>query len=238
VPKIPGAGQDGRTVNGAAHQIGDVFTDGTNYYVLVKDGLASISPVLEKLLTARGAAVTKVPPSALGGMLSTAKVAPDGLPDAIPTAVTLAGAQPAVCTAYLSSGVRVETYQQAPSQFDSEDSSAAGVTPNAQNPADTAQKVIVLGGRGALVRSEPAPGVATATTTVYLVTDQGYKFPLDQSSKANAVTALGYGSVHPTNVPWSVLDLIPTGPTLDQQDAGQPVTTTSSPTAGPSKRTD
>jgi type VII secretion protein EccB len=236
-PKIPGAGQDGRTVNGAAHQIGDVFTDGTNFYVLVKDGLAAISPVLEKLLTARGAAVTKVPPSALGGLLSTAKVAPDGLPDTIPTALSLTGPQPAVCTAYLSSGVRVETYQQAPSQFDTEDSTAAGVSPSAQNPVLTAQKVIVPGGRGALVRSEPAPGVTTATTTVYLVTDQGYKFPLQQDSKANAVTALGYASAHPVPVPWSILDLIPTGPTLDQQDAGQPVTTTPSPTVGPSKQT-
>jgi type VII secretion protein EccB len=233
-PKIPGAGQDGRTVSGAAHHVGDVFTDGANYYVLVKDGLAAISPVLEKLLTARGAAVTRVPPSALSGLLTSTKVAPDGLPEQVPAALTLNGAQPAVCTAYLTSGVRVETYQQAPKQFDTEDSTAAGVS---QDPVRAAQKVIVPGGRGALVRSEPAPGV-TAGTTVYLVTDQGYKFPLQQGGKSDAVTALGYGAVHPVPVPWSVLDLIPTGPTLDQQDAGQPIpATTASPSAGPTKQT-
>lgn len=236
-PAILGDGQDGRTVAGATRQVGDVFTDGTNYYVLLSDGLSPISPVVEKLLTARGAAVTRVPPSALSGLLTSTSVTPQGLPDTVPGTVALGGAQPAVCTAYLSSGVRIETYQQAPVQFDTQDSTAAGVSSGADDPARVAQKVVVPGGRGALVRAEPAPGV-TAGTTVYLVTDQGFKFPLQQGGKADAVSALGYGSVRPLAVPWSILDLIPTGPTLDQQDAGLPVAAgVASPTVGPSKQT-
>jgi type VII secretion protein EccB len=237
-PAVLGAGEPGRTVNGAAHRVGDVFTDGNGYYVLVRDGLAALSPVLEKLLTARGAPVTRVPPSALGGgMLASTRVAPDGLPDTVPAVVSLPADQPAVCTGYHGSGVRIETYQQAPRQFDTQDSTAAGVARGAQDPVRTAQKVIVPGGHGALVRAEPAPGV-TAGTTFYLVTDQGYKFPLERAGRSDAVAALGYGSVRPVAVPWSVLDLVPTGPTLDQRDAGMPVAgSAASPSAGPSKQT-
>ena len=50
--------------------------------------------------------------------------------------------------------------------------------------------------------------------TVYLITDQGIRYPLGTAS-GDAKAALGYGETTPVAVPGSMLALIPVGPTLD-----------------------
>ena len=52
----------------------------------------------------------------------------------------------------------------------------------------------------------------SATGTIYLVTDQGMKFPIADD---DALAALGYGGVTPDVLPRTLLDVIPTGPSLD-----------------------
>ncbi|MBS2552742.1 type VII secretion protein EccB [Catenulispora sp. NL8] len=71
-------------------------------------------------------------------------------------------------------------------------------------------RVRVAGGHGALVRAQPAPGVATGT--LYLITDTGLKYPLPSADVAGR---LGYAGVTPAAVPTQILALIPTGTTLD-----------------------
>ena len=65
-------------------------------------------------------------------------------------------------------------------------------------------------GRGALLRAEQPDG--STTGTIYLVTDQGMKFPIADD---DALAALGYDDVTPDEVPRTLLDVIPTGPSLD-----------------------
>ncbi|HEY3503331.1 MAG TPA: type VII secretion protein EccB [Actinocatenispora sp.] len=72
----------------------------------------------------------------------------------------------------------------------------------------TADAVYVPPGRGSLVRAG----------TVYLVTDQGRRFPV---ADAAALKALGYGSVRPQPVPATTLALLPTGPTLSTSAAAE-----------------
>jgi hypothetical protein len=78
----------------------------------------------------------------------------------------------------------------------------------------TADRVAVPGGHGALLRTAPAPGSA-APGTIYLLTDQGIKYPLPAESTDRVQAALGYRGVRPTPVPAAVLALIPTGAALD-----------------------
>jgi hypothetical protein len=74
--------------------------------------------------------------------------------------------------------------------------------------------VFVPGGRGAVVRDLPAPGVTTGT--LYLVTDAGMRFPIASQTDLGA---LGYGEVTPQTISTNVLSLLPTGPTLSVQAA-------------------
>lgn len=61
-------------------------------------------------------------------------------------------------------------------------------------------------------------GKPAAGSTVYLITAQGVRFPLGTAS-GDAKSALGYGDVTPLAVPASLLALVPTGPTLEREDA-------------------
>jgi hypothetical protein len=112
----------------------------------------------------------------------------------------------------------------------------------------TADRVVIGGGRGALVRILPHDGVQ-ANTTVYLVTDAGWKYALPPAAagtgnaspagttQQGAQALLGYGSVTPVPIEAGLLDLLPDGPPLDpaaaQHWAPNPNASTS-PTAGPS----
>jgi hypothetical protein len=83
----------------------------------------------------------------------------------------------------------------------------------------TADRVVLAGGRGALVRSGPV-------SPRYLVTDEGRKYPL---SGDDAAAALGYGGIPPAWVPAELLALLPTGPALDPGTARLPVPPPSGP---------
>jgi hypothetical protein len=73
-----------------------------------------------------------------------------------------------------------------------------------------ADSVALEPGHGALVRAKQPDG--SLTGTVYLITDQGMKFPVADD---NALAALGYGAMTPDLIPRTLLDVIPTGPSLD-----------------------
>jgi hypothetical protein len=143
--------------------------------------------------------------------------------------------------------VTVSTYDQLPDALATNSQGAASaVHVNVIDGVRAANRVVVPGGHGALVRGLPHPGV-DATITTYLITDQGIKYPLggagqsagtgaSPGTQASAQDALGYAGVTPTPIDSSLLALIPTGPELDATDAGAfPQDTAPSVTPGPSK---
>lgn len=244
VPRIPGKGEAGKTVDGTEHKVGDVFRSGDVYYVLMRDGLVSIHEVTAKLLLA-GAQPTQVPANAVAGDLNArTTLEPKDFPTKVPEIESLSGSQPAVCAGYRGAKKGSETepvtlrlYEQAPKAL-RPDPDAGNTT---SGPADTgpvADRIVLPGGHGALVREEPQPGV-TAGTTVYLVTDEGFKYALVTSGKKKASELLGFGGKKPVPIPVSLLDLVPTGPALDPDQATQfNIVNAPSPTASPQKQTD
>lgn len=216
-PTIPGKDEPGRTVNGAEHKVGDVFESSGVYYVLLRDGLVSIHEVTAKLLLG-GAQPTHVPSSAVAGDLNSKNtIEATGFPQRVPRITAPSGSQPAVCAAYEGTSGSVRLYPQTPAALRPDPNAAQ----EASGPADdgpVADRIVVPGGRGALVREEPQPGV-TAGTTIYLVTDQGHKYALVDSGRKKAADLLGYGGKKPVAVPKPLLDLVPTGPALDPDAA-------------------
>ena len=83
----------------------------------------------------------------------------------------------------------------------------------------TAEAVLLPGGKGVIAQASPGAGTSgsgAAGSTIYLISPQGIRYPL---GSAATLGVLGYGGVTPLAVPGSLLALIPTGPTLDREDA-------------------
>src|SRR5215475_2211095 len=89
----------------------------------------------------------------------------------------------------------------------------AGTSPVDARGGPLADTVAVSPGHGAVVQALTEPGVNQGT--VYLITDLGMKFPL---SGPQVLASLGLSGVQPTPLPGALLQLLRTGPELDQQD--------------------
>jgi type VII secretion protein EccB len=221
-PTVDGLGQPSpHQVSGAAATIGDVFHSGDEYYVLLADGLAPINVVTARLLQAK---VTTTPPeisaNQVGQLRSQVRVEPAGWLTAMPKLREADPARAALCTTFHGGSdpdaqVTVEFFAQVPAAMPTSVPDAAGVT---RNGVVTADKVAVDGGHGAIVQTLPVPGATAAGTTVYLITDEGVKYPMTTGT-VDAKTALGYGDVTPVLVPAALLALLPTGPVLDASAA-------------------
>jgi hypothetical protein len=87
-------------------------------------------------------------------------------------------------------------------------------TPADASGAAVAAQVQVPPGGGAVVQAAAAPGASGGT--LYVVTDEGVKYPLPNAS---VLSSLGLGGVVPARFPSALLNLLRTGPTLDPQAA-------------------
>jgi type VII secretion protein EccB len=219
--KLLGAGtRADPVIGGAATTVGQLFRAASQYYVMQRTGLSPIGDVTERLLVAGGAKVTDATAPEVGRALIAASVEPPGLPAQVPS-VQGSDRFGMACAVYLGSAeverpVTVQAYPAATA-----DMTLTG--PPTPPPAGTggvpvADRVAVPGGRGALAATLTAAG-SSATGEVFLVTDQGIKYPLPRNDLATIQAALGYGGVTPVAVPASILALIPTGAALDPQAA-------------------
>jgi type VII secretion protein EccB len=224
-PRIPRTGENSaRPINGAVAKIGSVYRSGQQFYVLLDRGLAPIGSVTARLLLARE---TRPPVGISAAEAANADVEdvvePAGFPAAVPAIARVQAEATMVCAVRTGAETRGRTTSVAAYGPGDEQLAMPLADSVARDGADgvrTADRVLVASGRGALVRAQPAPDVRS-DTTIYLITDQGYKYPLRDADGVSAVTALGYAGYDPVPVPSSVLALVPTGPTLDPRAARQ-----------------
>jgi type VII secretion protein EccB len=233
--KLPGAGQPSpKKIAGTNPEIGAVYRSGQQFYVVTRVGLNAIGAVSAALLTANGKAAVEINPTQAGQVFDTTVVEPDGFPKAKPV-VRATTADTTFCAQF---GAGPSGGQQVPAlSLYAPGSEQLVLDPN-RIPATggtTADQVTMAEGHGTLAQALPGAD-AQATGTVYLITDQGIRYPLQDTDKVKALTALGYDGVTPVGVPSSLLSLVPRGPTLDPGLAGNFVTAgTPAPAATPTK---
>lgn len=211
----------------AGAKVGQVFqaTGTGTFYLAYPDGLAAITPLEQKLLLAdpriaQGAyggdtphPVPVAPAQALAVQASEHPARQAGLPAAVPVLQTPDGAATRLCAGVADAGQGTMTIGTGP---------ASQQTLNTANPAEAsdasgnpiADAVDVPDGKGALVRAVPAPGVSSGA--VYLVSDTGIKYRVTESSVLND---LGLSGATPTALPQVLVQLLPTGPSLDEAAA-------------------
>jgi hypothetical protein len=185
----------------------------TQYYVMLRHGLAPVSQMQATLLDFKPGAPSQatLSPSQVTGHLSGTSVPGGGLPSNIPTVAAPAASAPR-CVVYSGGGTaltgQVETGGKMPS---------GGVPTDI--PADVAD-VTLPPGAGALVGSDPGPGPDSGVISYFLVAN-GRRYALAETEVANM---LGYDlSAQAVLLPAGVVDLIPAGPPLDPAEATRAV---------------
>ena len=220
-PAIPGQGEPVTGPAGIPARVGQVYqvavAGGTQYYVLLRSGLARISPSQDKLLEFEPGAPNKgnqltLSPSQVTTHSSASAVPGGGLPASIPAAAAPGSSAP-WCVVYAAAGgSRTLTPQvQAGGQIPS------GATATG-NPAGVGQ-VALPPGAGALVGDAPGTGQGSGAISYFLVAG-GRRYALASTEVAGM---LGYSLSQAVLLPAGVVDLIPAGPALDPAQATRPV---------------
>jgi type VII secretion protein EccB len=195
-PRIPGAGAPSVI---AGRRAGDVVTDGSQFAVVLTDGIAPVSETGARLLGTPdmiGAAFRELP-------ASVTRLGPEaGLPARVPA---LADPPAAACVA-ISAEAEVRVNDTVP----------RGAAPAGPARVD---RVHVPRGRGALVEAVASAGAPAGSGTVHLVTDDGRRYPLASPGLAGR---LGYPGRPPHRVPARLVAYLPPGPALDPSRAGRP----------------
>jgi type VII secretion protein EccB len=230
-PALPDPGQAGAAVAGRPALVGQVYATGSGagaqYFVELRDGLAPVTavqaglllaqPGLRSLYPAGQPAAIPVTAVAAATTRSATSLASTGLPATPPPLVAAAAGQLEACETYAPGGSFLPSVWTV-----SMPASSATQLPSG-TPADTsgqavADQVQLPAGGGAVVQAIPAPGASGGT--LYVVTDEGVKFPLPDAS---VLTALGLAGATPARLPSALLDLLRTGPTLDPKAAAATV---------------
>jgi type VII secretion protein EccB len=217
-------------VAGTALVVGRIYVVGSQYYAAYSDGLAPITAVQAKLMLTDPVTVgaysnqTPSPVSMSVGAASAASTSVSqpaqtaGLPHSVPALADVGGAaggqgpSAGLCASLSSASADTVTV----SAFAAATQTVAGSpTPPTDALGDPlANKVNVPPGKGALVRAVPGPGVSNGT--LYLVTEQGIKYPVTGSS---VLSDFGLSGASTSQVPESIAALLPTGPSLDEAAA-------------------
>ena len=227
-PNIPGAG----SAVGWASQltVGTVFrvqfARGTSDYVALSSGAQKLTPVFSDLLRAangsQGAAIPSVPLSVLKQAPEAHDLAVDDFPATRPTYFDVAAA-PAVCLSWAggpadgaADGAATGDYAVYPATAVPLPAGAKPVPAPPQSGAGAADQVFLAPGHGAVIGQVTGDQKAP-TGALFLVTDDGVKYPVVSGT---ALASLGLGRpVYPAPPP--LLDLLPTGPTLDPAAASE-----------------
>jgi type VII secretion protein EccB len=235
-PVTPGIGGNAPAQDGHPARVGQVFVSrGTGgdqrFFVLTTDGLQTITQTAAALIlsdpqTAKGYPAGTVTAIELGpAALAASKVLPapswtSALPATPPTPDAVgAGRMP--CVRSVPAGTLSETslvtVPARPVTAANTVTTSAGDTSSGTAAAGNriADEVAVEPRAGMLARTLPAPGIPGEG--LYLVTEDGAKFPV---ANADAATALGYSAPAAVAVPTDLLALLPTGPVLQTFGSG------------------
>ncbi|MFB7473489.1 type VII secretion protein EccB [Kitasatospora sp. NPDC056184] len=224
-PDLPGRGTAGPELSGRPTRTGQLFAGaGEDRYLLTAQGLVPVGPTMLALV--QGDPRTQVDAYANGPVTvgqvgaadlaahsapaaATAELVPAGLPER-PPALLAPGQGQALCAGLPTAGPGAGTGEvdlrtaDATAVLGLPPVSEPGVVPSC-TPAD---RIAVRPGGGALVRALSGSGQGA---TLYLVTENGVRYPLAPS----AVEKLGYAGAAPVSVPGRLLALLPAGPSLD-----------------------
>lgn len=222
--RVPDAGQPGPRVGQTETKVGQVLVvadvgAAPRYYVVLRDGVAPARQTEAMLVLGnplnKAAHPVKVGASDINDLadgLKATKFEQAGYPPRLPEPGPTKAAICATAAAGGTAVIHVADSVPMPAGGRRMDLAGGGDDPR------IADEAYVPPGRGAIVREQRPSGAVVAD--VYLVTDQGIRFPV---ADRESLKALGFERVRPVGVPATMLALLPAGPTLDRRSAAATV---------------
>jgi type VII secretion protein EccB len=230
-PVTPGIGQDTPPLDGHPAKAGQVFVTreaagDQRFYLLTTSGVQPITQTAAALILSdpqtvkgypRTVAAIELGPTAL----AASKLLPSppwtsALPAAPPTLDAVeAGRMPCVRWTPGGSQTSLVTVHAKPVTGANTVATSVGGASGTLAGNRFADEVVVSPQAGMLARTLPVPGVPGEG--LYLVTEDGAKFPV---ASVAAATALGYSTSAIVAVPTDLLALLPTGPVLQTLGSG------------------
>lgn len=214
-----------RKVAGKSYNVGSVFKAAGRHYVLTRDALVPISEITALLQTSGSGRITDITPNDASEAFEEQRIEEEGLPATVPALYPAQPGQTTLCATYRKGSAggppttTLEVFDRVPDELTDSDPGLVPVRQTRRDAVRTAEAVLLPGGKGVIAQASPGAGTSgsgAAGSTIYLISPQGIRYPL---GSAATLEVLGYGGVTPLAVPGSLLALIPTGPTLDREDA-------------------
>ncbi|WP_127500464.1 type VII secretion protein EccB [Actinoplanes solisilvae] len=198
---IPGAGSPGGSIGGENYQVGRLFEQKSQLFVLFKDGLAPIGPT-DFLLTA---AKSDNPPVRLdaAAVAAAPKSKNKSLAKRLPDFTAMHWQDP---------GGLVLCQRQAPKDEKTFQTMIVYTSAPASG-VDGYGKVRVVAQPGTGMTVTPVPHASTARPPVTFISEAGIAYPV---ADQNTQTALGLNRVPATPFPQSLLSTLEPGPSLSQ----------------------
>lgn len=197
----------------------------TVYYVVLENGIQKISSAVAQLIyfadSQGDSGMTTVAPDAINRIPSVNELVISELPTVVPTVVNEQSApvsclvwkpdRTSVATEQTSASVRLMAGSELPIASDAKVVALA----QADGPGDRLDHAYIAPGAGGFVQ---ATGVGTDSSrlgSVFYIADTGVKYgvPDEASAKSLGLTRT------PDRAPWQLLELLATGPALDQANA-------------------
>jgi type VII secretion protein EccB len=234
-PEIPQRGAVGPAVDGRPSRVGQLFESrsangGKDLFVLRADGLSPVSATDQALLLAdpRGGLSTAEPVQLSPAAAARAKRSatstvtqrfPPSPPALVPALSTGDKARNrALCAQLTFTADKAPATRLVTANRDKVDAAARTATalggPDGGPDTRLADQIKVEPDAGMVARALAGPGISTGTR--YLVTDTGVRYPV---ANDEAMQLLGYAGTPPVSVPTGLLAFLPTGPTLDPEQA-------------------
>ncbi|WP_329085309.1 type VII secretion protein EccB [Streptosporangium sp. NBC_01469] len=230
-PAIPGIGRAARGPGGQRSAVGRVYRvpalvgGPERWYVLLSDGLASLSPVQADLLLQNPASKKaygreRVLPietdaaSANEMKVSATRLDAAGLPTTMPKIIAPGPTAP-LCAVYSDT-----ERGSAKATLTIESTIRIPAPPAGRFNQDAVDQVVLPPGKGALVGVLPGDGRLDAIQSLYLIGDQGRRHAIQS---AEVLGSLGYAAENIAPFPAQLMMLIPEGPVLDPEAARVPV---------------
>lgn len=214
----------------SAYELGATGSDASSslhYYAVLPDGLQPISPVLAALLRNTDSYGLSQPPRLGADQVAKLPVSHALDTSAYPSrSVRLVDATraPVACTTWSKPAGAATSSQRllAGSELPVPPGLHTLELVNSGGAAET--RVALAPGFGYLAQATEAGASATAGGSLFWISDTGVRYGIDTESpgpgggKANTVSALGLDAPA-VPIPWSVLSLFASGPTLSRSDA-------------------
>ncbi|WP_292974835.1 type VII secretion protein EccB [Mycobacterium sp.] len=195
----------------------------TRYYVVTADGLQAISPVVAAILRANDAYNLVEPPALTPDQIAkTPKanvISVDDYPGS-PLQISDPGTEPVTCSQWVklhdapTSKLSLLVGATLPVAVDAKPLALTAAAPGA------ASRVLLPRGSGYFVQVVGQEPKSQTKESVFWVSDLGVRYGLEQEPNEKTPPAQILGMTHdPLPVPWAVLSLFASGPTLSKSDA-------------------